>query len=89
MRGGGHLTFEARRLAKSGFLVITVTDTGSGIPAENLDVIFEPYYSTKLHGTGLGLAITRRIVEEHGGSIRVSSEPGNGTTFTLLLLEHR
>jgi signal transduction histidine kinase len=89
MRGGGHLTFEARRVAESGFLAITVTDTGSGIAPENLDVIFEPYYSTKLHGTGLGLAITRRIVEEHGGSIRVSSEPGNGTTFTLLLLEPR
>jgi signal transduction histidine kinase len=89
MRGGGHLTFEAERVAESGFLAIAVMDTGSGIPSEHLDVIFEPYYSTKLHGTGLGLAITRRIVEEHGGSIRVSSEPGKGTTFTVLLVEQR
>jgi len=89
MRGGGQLAFEARHLTGSEFIAITVSDTGTGIATESLDVIFEPYFTTKLHGTGLGLAITRRIVEEHGGSIQASSAPGRGTTFTILLVEHR
>jgi len=50
-----------------------------------MPAIFEPYYTTKRRGTGLGLAITRRVVDEHGGAIDVSSEPGRGTTFTVLL----
>jgi signal transduction histidine kinase len=89
MRGGGQLAFGARRVTGSELVAITVSDTGSGIDSESLEVIFEPYFTTKLHGTGLGLAITRRIVEEHGGSIQVASEPGRGTVFTIMLLEHR
>ncbi|MGB4600506.1 MAG: Cache 3/Cache 2 fusion domain-containing protein [Trichlorobacter sp.] len=60
-------------------------DTGSGIPAENLEKIFEPFYTTKMRGTGLGLAITRQIIEMHHGEITIESEPGHGTTVTVTL----
>jgi len=58
---------------------VTVADTGSGIPLELQDRIFEPLFTTRSNGTGLGLTIVKRIVEAHGGSIRVDSEPGRGT----------
>lgn len=60
-------------------------DTGTGIPAENLEKIFEPFYTTKAGGTGLGLAITRQIIEMHHGTITIESEPGHGTTVTMTL----
>jgi signal transduction histidine kinase len=62
---------------------LKIIDQGEGIPQENLSKIFEPYYSGKEKGTGLGLAITRLIVEEHGGTIKVESFPGKGSTFSL------
>ena len=65
------------------FLEFSVSDNGSGIPADRLAMIFEPYFSTKSNGTGLGLAITKRIVEEHGGSLRAESQVGKGSTFTV------
>ncbi|HNC46738.1 MAG TPA: ATP-binding protein, partial [Acidobacteriota bacterium] len=72
--------------------VITVTDRGVGIPSDKLDQIFEPYYSTKETGIGLGLAVTRKLIEEHNGSILVRSTVGVGTTFVIRLplsiLEH-
>lgn len=64
---------------------INVADTGSGIPAENLSRIFEPYFSTKKSGMGLGLAIVKRIIEEHRGTIQVTSTPGKGTRFQFNL----
>jgi nitrogen fixation/metabolism regulation signal transduction histidine kinase len=64
---------------------IEIADTGTGIPAEDLPKIFEPYFSTKETGTGLGLAIVKKGVEEHGGTIAVASEMGRGTTFTITL----
>ncbi|HNQ00949.1 MAG: PAS domain-containing protein [Syntrophobacterales bacterium] len=66
-------------------LRISVADTGTGIPREDLGRVFDPYFTTKPSGTGLGLAIVHRIVEAHGGDIRLESEPGRGTTFTILL----
>ena len=65
--------------------VLEIIDTGTGIAAEELDKIFEVYYSTKKRGTGLGLATTRRIVREHGGTLQVESEVGKGTRFVLSL----
>ncbi len=65
--------------------VITVSDTGRGIPAEHLPNIFRPFFTTKGNGTGLGLSLARRIVEEHHGHIEVSSKPGKGTTFSVML----
>jgi PAS domain S-box-containing protein len=66
-------------------LVIKVEDNGSGIPAAMLHKIFEPYYTTKVDGTGLGLTMTYKVVKEHGGDIRVQSEEGHGTCFTIML----
>ena len=69
------------------FIRITVEDTGSGIPADVLPRIFEPYFTTKPQGigTGLGLAIARDIVAEHGGTLTVNSQVGSGTTFQIEL----
>ena len=69
----------------SGFLRVGITDTGAGIPPENIEAIFKPFFTTKQTGTGLGLAVTRNIIEEHRGVIRVESQPGKGTTFTVFL----
>jgi two-component system sensor histidine kinase PilS (NtrC family) len=66
-------------------VLITVEDTGVGITAAELTQVFEPFYTTKPQGTGLGLAIAHRIVEDHGGEMRVQSEPYRGTRFTISL----
>ncbi len=64
---------------------IAITDTGAGIRQEDLPRVFDPYFTTKPSGTGLGLPIVQKIVEAHGGAIRLESEAGKGTTATLLL----
>ncbi len=66
-------------------LRVEVADSGTGIAEKDLSRIFDPYFTTKPSGTGLGLAIAQRIVEAHGGKIRVASEPGKGTVFSILL----
>ena len=83
MPEGGILTLEAS--VSPGNFLITVTDTGAGIPPENLARIFEPYFTTKAKGSGLGLAIAYRIVAAHGGTITVSSEAGRGCRFQISL----
>jgi signal transduction histidine kinase len=64
---------------------IEISDTGRGIAADDIAKIFEPYFSTKETGTGLGLAIVKKAIDDHGGSISVTSTAGKGTTFTILL----
>ena len=71
--------------SRDGHARVTVSDTGRGIKPQDIDKIFEPYYSTKETGTGLGLAIARKAVEDHDGTITVESTPGRGTTFTVEL----
>jgi signal transduction histidine kinase len=66
---------------------IFVKDSGPGMNEEIRSQLFHPFFTTKSDGTGLGLSIVHRIVEEHGGSVEVSSEPGAGTVFTILLRE--
>ena len=66
-------------------LVIVFQDTGKGIPPEDMESIFEPFFTKKSKGTGLGLSISQRIVQEHGGEIAVSSESGKGSVFTIYL----
>ena len=66
-------------------VIISFTDTGGGISAENLSRIFEPYFTTKAAGTGLGLLIVRRIVREHGGELSIESSEGKGLTLTIRL----
>jgi len=83
MPEGGTLTLEAK--TSGGNFLIAVTDTGTGIAAENQRRIFEPYFTTKAKGTGLGLAISRRIIEAHGGTITVFSEPGQGCRVQISL----
>lgn len=68
---------------------VAVQDTGPGIPPETLPNIFRPFFTTKGHGTGLGLSLAKRIAEDHGGELRVTSMQGQGSTFTLLLPFHR
>ena len=69
----------------NGFVRFDISDTGSGIPSQNLSKIFEPYFSTKETGTGLGLAIVHKIVDVHNGTISVESKEGEGTKFTVKL----
>ena len=64
---------------------VSISDTGLGIAPENLTNIFRPFFTTKGHGTGLGLPLARRIVEDHGGKLEVTSDLGHGSTFTLVL----
>jgi len=64
---------------------VSITDSGEGIPAENLPKIFDPFFSTKAKGTGLGLALVQQILHEHGGRVEVKSALGAGTTVSLVL----
>ena len=85
MPNGGQcqIAAEARHANGTLWLDVSVKDTGVGIRKEELARMFEPFYTTKSSGTGLGLAIAYRIMEDHGGTIQVSSMPGIGTTVTL------
>jgi len=67
------------------FLSIDVSDQGPGIRPEDQSRVYAPFFTTKAEGTGLGLAISQRIVAEHGGMLRLHSEPGHGATFTMTL----
>ena len=86
MQDGGHLEVAVKRV-KEDSVAVTVTDDGCGIPKADLERVFEPFFSTKTGkgGTGLGLSITSGLVQELGGDIRVESEVGKGTRFTVLL----
>lgn len=64
---------------------VTVRDSGVGIPADQLDDLFTPFFTTKRNGNGLGLSLTHKIIEDHGGSIHVASEVGQGTEVTVRL----
>ena len=68
-----------------GWVAVSFTDTGVGIPEENLGKVFEPLFTTKARGIGLGLPITKTLVEGHGGTIKVKSVVGKGSTFTVRL----
>jgi signal transduction histidine kinase len=87
MPEGGVLTLGLRHQVQDGqgALVATVTDTGRGMSPEEIQSAFEPYFSTKDTGFGLGLALTRKIVADHGGTIRLDSTPGEGTTVRIIL----
>jgi signal transduction histidine kinase len=80
----GELSIKSQ-LAEDSQLLISVTDTGVGLPTENAQQIFNPFFTTKSQGTGLGLAITRSIVESHGGRIWASANSGRGATFSFTL----
>lgn len=83
MERGGELTVRGK--SDHGRYVVTISDTGAGIPENEMSRVFEPFFSTRRQGLGLGLAIVQRIVNEHGGSIRVESNPGKGASFIFSL----
>jgi signal transduction histidine kinase/ActR/RegA family two-component response regulator len=93
MPGGGMIYINAvnetisdhKSLTPGEYVKITVQDTGSGIPPEVVDRIFDPYFSTKETGSGLGLAVSYSVIKKHNGIIFVNSTPGKGTTFTIYL----
>jgi CheY-like chemotaxis protein/anti-sigma regulatory factor (Ser/Thr protein kinase) len=95
MPDGGRLTVSARNVAITGenspglaagdYVEILFADEGCGIAAEDLERIFDPYFTSKADGSGLGLASTYTVIKKHSGHISVSSAPGKGTIFTILL----
>lgn len=89
MAEGGELVLSTRTIARRGhgaeILDVRVRDTGEGIAQDNLEKIFDPFYTTRKRGKGLGLAIVHRIVEAHHGLIEVESKPGAGTTVIVSL----
>ncbi|MEW6738878.1 MAG: ATP-binding protein [Nitrospirota bacterium] len=87
MSGKGSLDVKVMKEADS--VTIKVSDTGRGMPADAVEKIFEPFYTTKDKGTGLGLAIVFNIIKKHGGDISVESGEGRGTIFTITLPEER
>ena len=94
MNEGGILTISCQVKRKTASDVLTqahseleiaVSDTGTGIPSDQIERIFQPFYTTKAHGIGLGLPISRRLIEDHHGTLTVESQPGYGATFTIQL----
>ena len=82
--GGGELRIRSQ-LAEEGQLLISVADTGVGLPTEDLEKMFDAFFTTKAQGTGLGLAISRSIVTSHGGRIWAATNTGRGATFHIAL----
>jgi two-component system NtrC family sensor kinase len=84
MDAGGELTVETSK-PERGLLRLRISDTGRGMQPEHLPRIFDPFFTTKARrtDTGIGLSVVHKIIEDHGGSIRVESAPGQGTTFWL------
>jgi signal transduction histidine kinase len=83
MPDGGTLRIACRKAAR-GRVEIDVEDTGVGIPPENLQKIFDLYFTTKERGSGIGLSMVYRIVQLHDGDVEVQSTPGSGTRFRLV-----
>lgn len=88
MKTGGILTIEVMKSEEPSLVEIHIKDTGTGIDHEHLSRIFDPFYTTKEKGTGLGLTIVHNIIKVHGGSIKVLSQSGEGTQFSIRLPEN-
>ncbi len=86
MTGEGVLIVDVSQNGKN--IDIAITDSGEGIPQDELDKIFDPFVTTKEMGMGIGLAISKKIIEDHGGKIKVKSKISKGTTFTVTLPAH-
>ncbi|MNR06394.1 Sporulation kinase E [compost metagenome] len=83
MPKGGEVTIQAKQ--KNDHIVICITDTGSGIPRDEISKIGNPFYTTKETGTGLGLMVSMRIIQNHHGTMRIESEVGEGTMVEVVL----
>ncbi len=80
---GGELTIKSQREEKE--VLVSVSDTGVGLPADKMDQIFNSFFTTKAAGTGMGLSISRSIIESHGGQLWASNNNGRGATFHFTL----
>ena len=85
MAEGGTITVSSKRSHDG--IEVKVADEGSGIPASELQHIFEPFYTTREQGSGLGLSISYKIIAAHSGDISAVSQPGRGTAFIIKLPE--
>jgi len=88
MPEGGLLTLKGRNSEEGQWIHLSIQDSGMGISGEDIDKLFDPFFSTKEGGIGLGLSITHRIIDQHHGKIEVESSPGMGTLFTVWLPIH-
>ena len=84
MPEGGQLRVATRCGAQQGYVTVMIEDTGIGIAPENIESVLRPFFTTKPRGTGLGLAMAARIIEAHGGTVQVSSTPGQGAKFEFV-----
>ncbi|MCJ7705953.1 MAG: GAF domain-containing protein [Desulfobacterales bacterium] len=85
MPEGGQLTLKGQNSKEGQWIHLSIEDSGMGISPEDIDKLFDPFFSTKEGGIGLGLSITHRIIDHHHGKIEVENAPGNGTLFTVWL----
>jgi signal transduction histidine kinase len=85
MPNGGKLALSTSFSEDKKSVVIDITDTGKGIPQENINKLFDPFFTTKESGSGLGLAVSYGIIQQHQGHIKATSKKGQGTTFTVVL----
>lgn len=85
MPRGGKLIVTGRVEQNGSGVEVSIKDTGSGIPKEQIEKVFKPFYTTKPKGMGVGLSLAKRVIERHGGTLRLESEPGEGTTVFLFL----
>ncbi len=83
MPGGGELTVMTRR--QDGYVEIVVADTGCGVSEDDIESLFDAFFTTKAGGTGLGLSVSQKIAHGHRGDILVQSKSGAGSSFTLRL----
>jgi signal transduction histidine kinase len=83
MPGGGQLRLGGEVSKDGQWIILSIQDSGVGIPSEDMDKLFDPFFSTKEGGMGLGLSIAHRIIDQHHGKIEVESVPGKGTLFTV------
>ena len=83
MHGRGEMTIASGVDPQAGSAWISVRDTGKGIPKANLQKVFDRFFTTKESGLGLGLAVVKKVMESHGGSVRIESEEGSGTEVAL------
>ena len=87
MKSGGTLQIKTnfRKRKSNSVAIVSIHDTGKGIPEDEIEKIFQPFFSTKESGTGMGLAICQRIVDAHNGEIIVESKERGGTEFSIIL----
>jgi len=91
MNGKGTLTVATKSSDRDNYVEVSFADTGKGISSDELHRVFEPFFTTKMvgHGTGLGLSISYGIIQQHGGTVKVSSRVGQGSTFVVFLPKNK